>query len=235
MDVPGSMKTRADFLDKKRDYSPLLVHLTRDGMDEFGNPCVSAEEVLECILNEKILKAYNYFCLFQEDIKSQDNETQNKFRVVCFTETPIDQIDVLLERVEGRTKEFKPYGLVFTKTYVREKKGNPVFYVDESIFDPFWKLYNDAKGRGFSLEENKVLALVNKCDESFDFSWEREWRIVGHLEFKLNDIYCGLCPEDEIQNFETLFPEVTFISPYWGINKILDKLVEKKKPYDIPF
>jgi len=106
---------REQFLDKKRDFSPLLVHLTRDGPD------VPAKDVLEFILDEKILRAYNYFCLFKEDINSQDDETKNGFKVVCFTETPIDQIEVLTERVEGRTKEFEPYGLVFTKDYIKEK------------------------------------------------------------------------------------------------------------------
>lgn len=221
--------SREQFLGKKRDFSPLLVHLTRDGLDSFGDPAVPAKDVLEFILDEKTLRAYNYFCLFQEDINSQDDKTKNEFKVICFTETPIDQIEVLMERVEGRTKEFEPYGLVFTKDYIREKKGNPAFYVDESIFDPFWKLYNDAKGRGFSLGENKVLALVNKCDKSFDFHWEREWRIVGDLEFKLNDIYCGLCPEADIAYFEKKYSPVKFISPNWGINKILDKLVKLSK------
>jgi hypothetical protein len=216
------------FLDRKQDYSPFLVHLTRDGLDLLGDPAVPAKDVLEVILDEKTLRAYHYFCLFQDDIASQDDKTKNGFKVVCFTETPIDQIEVLTKRVEGRTKEFEPYGLVFTKDYISEKKGNPAFYVKESIFDPFWKLYNDAKGRGFSLGENKILALVNKCDKSFDFHWEREWRIVGDLEFELKNVYCGFCPEEDISYFQKKHEPVKFISPYWGINKILDKLVKNK-------
>ena len=73
----------------------------------------------------------------------------------------------------------------------------------------------------------KLLALTTICDEGNDWHWEREWRIVGNLEFKLNDIYCGLCPEKEIPYFESKYAPVIFISPYWGINKILDKLVKK--------
>jgi hypothetical protein len=210
-----------EFLDKKRDFSHLLVHLTRS--DESS----SAKEVLECILNEQTLRAYNYYCIFQDKIKSLDNVLQSKFRVVCFTETPIDQIEILLERVQGRNIILEPYGLVFKKDYIREKEGNPVFYITGSLSSPLWKLYNDAKNTQCSGGENKVLALVNKCDETIDFHWEREWRIVGNLKFDLNDIYCGLCPADDISYFENKYVPVKFISPYWGINKILDKLVGK--------
>mgnify|MGYP001062315342 CR=1 FL=1 len=214
-----------EFLDEKRDYSPLLVHLTRDGIDAFGDPCVSAKEVLECILDEKTLKAFNYYCLFNSDLESQSSSSQDLFKVACFTETPIDQINVLLMEVNGRNFKPKPYGLVFKKDYIRQQEGNPVFYVAGSLFDSLWRLYNDAKERSFSSRDNKVLALVNKCDEEIDFHWEREWRIVGDLKFRLNDIYCGLCPEEDISYFKNKYSPVVFISPSWGISKILDKLV----------
>lgn len=64
--------SREEFLDKKRDFSPLLVHLTRDGIDEMGNPYVPAKEVLRCILDEKILRAYNYYCIFQDKLRLLD-------------------------------------------------------------------------------------------------------------------------------------------------------------------
>ena len=219
MNMEGSIKTRAEFLDKKRDYSPLLVHLTR--ADELH----TAKGVLECILDEQTLRAYNYYCLFQEEISSLDDATKSKFKVVCFTETPIDQIEVLLERVHGRNITLEPYGLVFKKEYIRQREGNPVFYASGSLFNSLWRLYRLAVQDNFPALENRFLALVNKCDKEVDFHWEREWRITGNLEFNLDDIYCGLCPEEDIDHFENVYEPVIFISPYWGINKILDKLV----------
>ncbi len=211
-----------EFLEKKKDFSPYLVHLTKDD-DELSIP---AKQILEWILGATTLKAFNHFCLFSSDLdKPQNASLEDKFKVVCFTETPIDQINVLLMEVWGRNFKPKPYGLVFKKDYIRQQgKGNPVFYVTGNLFDPLWQLYNDAKERNFSLGDNKVLALVNKCDEEVDFHWEREWRIVGDLQFNLDDIYCGLCPKEEIPNFESKY-EIKFIDPHWGINKILDKLV----------
>ena len=79
----------------------------------------------------------------------------------------------------------------------------------------------------YSNQEKKLLSLVNKCDEEYDFHWEREWRVVGDLAFKLTDIYCGLCPDEDISYFESTYKPVKFISPHWRINKILRKLVGK--------
>jgi len=235
-----------EFFAKKRDFSPLLVHLTRDCKDyieEVGSIRMSAKKVLTQILDETTLRAFSYkYCLFGPNLESQSSSLQDKFKVVCFTETPIDQIDVLTKPLHGRKFKLEPYGLVFNKKYVSEQGGNPVFYTTKEIAKPLWELYwrqcNEATNQS-SDEICKLLALVTLCDESCDWHWEREWRIVGGLEFKLTDIYCGLCPEEEISYFENKYG-VIFIDPYWGINKILDKLVNLSKEKtltadDIPF
>ena len=219
--------TREEFLDKKRDYSPFLVHLTKDDFDYAGEFLISAQDVLDTILSETTLKAFNHFCLFSTNLeRSQNVSLQDKFKVVCFTETPIDQINILLMELSERNFKPKPYGLVFKKEYIRQQGGNPVFYTTTQIAKPFWLLYN---GESTSGEACKLLSLVTVCQEGNDWHWEREWRIVGHLEFSLDDIYCGLCPKESITYFENKYSKVKFISPYWGINKILDKLVEKTK------
>ncbi len=230
MNTQGSLKTKAEFLDKKLDYSPLLVHLTKDDFDSDGEFIIPAKDVLDMILDEKTLRAYNSLCLFNDGLESVSEYLRKKFRVVCFTETPLDQIDILLQEVQGPRIKLEPYGLVFEKGYIRKQHGNPVFYVAGGLrnahFNLLWNLYDDAIKTRCLGHEDKLLALVNKCDESFDFHWEREWRIVGDFDdFALEDIYCGLCPEDDISYFEKKYTPVKFISPYWGINKILDKLV----------
>jgi hypothetical protein len=175
--------------------------------------------------------------LFGSDLERPDNASlREKFKVVCFTETPIDLIDVLLMDLEGRRFRPKPFGLVFTKDFIRERGGNPVFYAGASLFDSLWEIYSDAKARSFNREDNRFLSLVNKCDDTIDFHWEREWRVVGDLQFNLTDIYCALCPEEEMEYFERKFTGVPFIDPHWGINQILGKLVQRARaPDDIPF
>ena len=233
--------TREEFLDKKRDFSPFLVHLTKDD----DNNMLYAKDALDMILDQHTLKAYNHFFLYSPSLKKQDASLIEKFKVVCFTETPIDQIDVLLKKVIKKKFKPGPYGLVFKKEYIREQGGNPVFYVKKDIAKPLWKwLYEphvEGKEQLSKASEKicKLLALVTVCEDGNDWHWEREWRTVGDLEFGLTDIYCGFCPEEEVPYFENKYG-VIFISPYWRSNKILAKLVNlsKEKPLtanDIPF
>jgi hypothetical protein len=212
-----------EFLDEKKDYSPFLVHLTKD--DEFP-----AKVVLDAILSEKKLKAFNHFCLFSPNLRKQNAALQDKFRAVCFTETPIEQIHVLLTELGGRNFKPKPYGLVFKKEYIRENKGNPVFYVTKKIANPLWPLYWPICEEDVAQPSDelcKLLALVTVCEKRNDWHWEREWRIIGDFGFKLEDIYCGFCPEEDIEYFERKYSPVKFISPNWSRNKILAKGVGK--------
>jgi hypothetical protein len=227
-------KLPVEFLRRKRDFSPLLVHLTKD-VESKG---LSAKDVLIKMLTEKKLLASNHYCLFDSDLKKPKNSSiREKFKVVCFTETPIDLIDVLLTDLEGRYFfKPKPFGLVFTKEFIKQYGGNPVFYVAGSLFNSLWRAYEGAKGNNFDKEDNKFLALVNRCDDQIDFHWEREWRVVGNLKFELNDIFCALCPEDSMSDFEENFNELTFIDPEWGIYEILEKLVKKvPQTEELPF
>ena len=110
--------------EKKGDYSPLLVHLTKDSPfeNQDGEPDVMpAREVLNCILDEHKLKAYNHFFPYSPNLKSQKDYIINKFKVVCFTETPIDQINVLLDKTIQKQFNPEPYGLVFTKDYIYQE------------------------------------------------------------------------------------------------------------------
>ena len=215
-----------EFLNNKRDYSHLLVHLTRS---DRGIP---ASNVLCNILNTHTLKAHNPFCAWNKGLNEPGNaHLRKKFSVVCFTETPIDQIGALLEPLEGRRRQPEPYGLVFTKKYIRSIEGNPVFYVTSEIVEPLHEVYERQKIE-IDDKECKLLALTTICEEGNDWHWEREWRFVGDLQFNLNDIYCGLCPKKEIVTFEYAYEPVVFIDPHWGISKTLDKLVKK---FELPF
>lgn len=228
------------FLDKKGDFSHLLVHLTRRGTN------CSAKDVLFNILKGNTLKAYNPWCIYINDLAKPKNASLREyFKVVCFTETPLDQIGVLLQPLEGRRHQPEPYGLVFRKSYIRANRGNPVFYTTREIAKPLGELYERQKTDTDS-KVCKLLALMTLCEEKGsnrekdnDWHWEREWRVVGDLIFDLRDIYCGLCPEQYISYFRDNYKQVPFIDPYWGGKRILDELVKKELSTptvdDIPF
>ena len=212
---------REEFLDLKRDYSPFLVHLTKP-----ANDGTLAKDVLVKILKEQQLKAFNPWCLFNKDlVQSTSPNHAMEFRVVCFTETPIDQLSLLLSPVVGRRNQPEPYGVIFDKHFIRKKGGNPVFYVGGTLMGTLWDIYNKAKESGFGNAESRFFALVNRCDEDVDFHWEREWRVVGNLDFGLDDVYLGLCPEPEMEYFEREFHPIRFICPTWGFTKTLRKLL----------
>lgn len=222
-----------EFLDKKRDFSHLLVHLTR------SDESFPAKEILHTILSEQTLRAYNAFFIYKNDLeRPESNSLRKNFKVVCFTETPIDQMAALLQPLEGRQNQFEPYGLVFQKKYIRKMGGNPVFYITKKLAQPLGQLY-DAQKKVVHSETCRLLALVSVCEEHNDWHWEREWRVVGDLHFTYDDVYCGLCPEEDILYFRDKYKRVKFIDPRWGNKKLVDELV-KKEPYtltsdDIPF
>ncbi len=220
-------------MDKKGDFSYLLVHLTRRSADK------SAQDVLYDILSERTLEARNPWCIWKRSLEYPTNASlRQHFNVVCFTETPLDQISSLLKKLEGRRYQPDPYGLVFRKSYIRANGGNPVFYTTKEIADPLHILYENQKSSA-DPKVCKLLALVTLCEEGNDWHWEREWRIVGDLKFDLSDIYCGLCPEQDISYFKDGYKEVRFIDPLWGAKRILDELVKKEQSTptidDIPF
>ena len=221
------------FLNNKQDYSQFLVHLTKDDLFALPggeNQVIPAREVLNRILDEQKLKAFNHFFPYSPNLILQNTSTIKKFNVVCFTETPIHQINILLDKAIKKNFKPEPYGLVFTKEYIRKKGGNPVFYVTKKIAHPLWQyLYEPyVEGKAQAPDDIcKLLALVTVCQERNDFHWEREWRVIGDLEFDLKDIYCGLCPEDEISHFTDKYSSVKFISPTWDYWHILAKVVGK--------
>ena len=62
-------KLPLEFLKGKRDFSPLLVHLTKD-VEDYG---ISAKDILAEILTRKILLAANHYCLFDTDLERPEN------------------------------------------------------------------------------------------------------------------------------------------------------------------
>jgi len=221
--------TREQLLAQKTDYSKLLVHLTRS-----DNP-FTAKQVFSMILDEQILIARNVWCICKDWIAEQEEAYQSRLKVVCFTETPLEQIKTLLKPVKGRLYQPETYGLIFTKDFIRERGGNPVFYLKNELAESVRPLVYNKELPNKML---KLLALTTLCDEGNDWHWEREWRIVGSLKFEYYDIYCGLCPEDNIEYFKSKYP-VTFIDPRWDLNQLLAELVKRERytvnPEDIPF
>jgi len=221
------MRNIDDVLHFRQDIAPFLAHLTR------GTPQNSAATVLEQIIRSRVLRSGGALV---SDAKyggntngMSDAEKQGYFSAVCFTETPISEIHCLLE-IAARAVNLEPYGLVFEKQKLRAKGVAPVLYfnnengaVDTCIQALFGLIATrpvDARYilplvASFGLKIQPPGAAA-RSPGNVDFSWEREWRygtVLGPFEIEVGDVFCGLCPHDEIPHFEALLPPVKFIDP----------------------
>jgi len=181
------------------DLSRFLVHLTR----EYGGR--SAEANLLSILLGKRIEARNFHCLFNKEIaRSEFTRTlQDKFKTVCFTEAPLNQIRHLAKDIKGRNVQLQPFGLVFWKDDLLRSGANPALYVSsqaggvrELLLSEFRCHFETSASYKALCQEYEDSAdaiihyysMINVISGRYDFSWEREWRRPGHHDFKYKDL-----------------------------------------------
>lgn len=222
-----------EVLSRRSDLSTFLVHLTRS--DATG----TASEKLESILKSKTLEARTPMGWCAADPRIPPPALYSQ-RVVCMSETPLDQAHSLFADIAGRRIKLEPYGLAFTKMTARRKGANPVWYVDctpghdWSIAKALDDLRTLASGspNGFAAHP---LARVAPFFESMgtwpasrrEFWWEREWRHIGDMGFLEREVALVLCPEAEISRFEGLSPRRLFraVDPSWSLERMIAHLV----------
>jgi hypothetical protein len=56
---------------------------------------------------------------------------------------------------------------------------------------------------------------------------------LGPLEFSNEDVFIGLCPNDEIEEFENLFQPIGFIDPTRNMKWYATKLIEARQRLDL--
>jgi hypothetical protein len=223
---PSMLNFRATEAAKgRKDLSRFLVHLTRDDRECFPTGGKTAQENFKAIINERAIRAFRPHSLFNKEIAKLPEVVQKDFYVSCYTEVPLDQIHRLVGKIPGRKFCFEPYGLVFTRQFILEENGEPAVYVNgygpaKKALNSVSALYDLAvsKEDGVSRRLYGILPYVTLMSEAYDFSWEREWRVKGRLEFSLRDIYCAILPEkgvDKISsklranNVACIFPSFT--------------------------
>ena len=58
--------------------------------------------------------------------------------------------------------------------------------------------------------------------EGYDFAWEREWRVLGNLEFEAGDVVCVILPEDEEELAQEFLKRgIPVVSPGWSVDRIV--------------
>ena len=220
-----------------------MVHLTR----EQGG--LTAPQALKSIIDDRCLKCsltpisdVRFGVHFSE---VDDYQNDGFFSASCFTETPLNEIHSLLE-IEHRQVDLAPYGLVLLKENLANKGVSPVLYINnkkgdkDSIFVALASLATSHPDEALKLlplfavygRKVKGVGSGRRSPGKNEFLWEREWRypyIMGDLEFTENDVFIGLCPHDDIDAFEELWPEIPFVDPTRNMKWYANKLIESRK------
>lgn len=228
------MPTISDLVSRRTDLSTFVVHLTREYQLR------SAKDNLLAILTNRSISARSAMGSAIKPLKSDDLRAyvtaadRNSQRVVCFTETPLEHLHLMLERIDdlSRNCEFKGYGIAMTKKVAREHAINPIWYMDitpghDWLTNPLNRLIAEAaRRRNFAGSDIARLTPFIEQMGSFggryrkEFWWEREWRHLG--DFELPDRVIVIAPEDEHDEFAHF--EHAMIDAEWGIEAIIARL-----------
>jgi len=221
----------------REDVSQFIIHLTRDNRDTFGDTGSPAEENFLSILNSRKIRAIKPHCLFNERLEELPRPQREKLKVACFTEVPLNQLHLLVNKIPGRRIKLEPYGFVFKKEFITEAGGQPAIYINsyngnlwlrEAIDDLFEV---SCKNRKFIGKTWRLLPFINAMHEKYDFSWEREWRITGDLKFKLNDLVCVVLPNEDNEDLKEKLARagIAVISPGWIYEQIVTELARQQR------
>jgi hypothetical protein len=234
-------KSIEEVLARRSDLSTFLVHLTRQGNHE------SARARLESILTSQKLIAQSPFGPAVARLESAGLSTASQ-KCVCFTETPLEHVSLLLGKIGERDCEFEPYGIAISKKQARRAGANPVWYTDITPGHPWIMnraiepLINAAIDTG--TYDDKPIASITPFIEQMgsgthkatkvpykkEFWWEREWRYMG--DFFLPNRLIALCPQDEIADIRQKTKPVDeldmfcpmFVDPHWNLEQIIGRL-----------
>ncbi len=254
MTNPGAAQAK-----DRSDLSQFLIHLTKDGVYEdyqlvVGSPPgyqavrkpVRAKQALIDILSSKSLVARSPFGYFRLKVDMYRPLFGRAFinggvdpgllTAVCFSETPLRELSSFYRAVSNKKNAYKKYGLAFHQENVRNAGGNPIFYIDsrKADFKSAVETSNSLNPKGFEpllpfMETFGPLHLSAASGWS-DFRWEREWRKKGDFNFDWVDVAFGICPANEIPNFELLTNnQVTFLDPDWD-ELTLERYLQIKNP-----
>lgn len=208
---------------RRRDFSKYLVHLTRDyeGTDARENlMSILTRKVIEARtpLGSAIARLQHHGCNTKRALASQ--------QVCCFSETPLGDLGGLIDPGVWRRNHFRPYGVVFERATLLLKGANPVWYLNSYNalgvnFTWLVKRFNvliaeTVAAGGDDPDQMAEAFLASPLSElapfieqmgtwgnlTKDFSFEREWRHRGDLDFELRDVAAIITPPAEAQRFK---------------------------------
>lgn len=224
--------THSQVLQMRNDLSPFLIHLTRTGTVTVRKDIFpqlqqdqivyrTARDRLERLVTARSIKAISPFGYFHYKVpiprrfgfgttNPGSNVQRQWLKAVCFTETPLDHIQIQMQTILGRQLHFESYGLAFTEDFIRRKGGSPVMYFESGN----QAILNSLNAMAVSVDAHKMKTVMPLYEgfgrrvygygSDVDFRWEREWRTLDDVSFTYADVAFGLCKTADIAHFSTL-------------------------------
>jgi hypothetical protein len=232
-----------EVLSRRSDLSTFLVHFTRR-TDDGRSP----RQNLKSILKDQTIQARTPFGPAASLLEGRDRDSQN---CVSFSETPLEHLNCLTEKIPRRRFRLSRYGLAFAKMTARKRGVNPVWYVDitpghDWLMNPINELIEQTCKRSKHFRKtrlSKICPFIEQMGSGIreedgwgyqkEFWWEREWRHQGDFTFFWSELVFGMCPEVRIEEFEELTKRpgrrIRFIDPRWGLEKTIAHLAGCKE------
>jgi hypothetical protein len=233
------MATIEEILSQRSDLSTFLVHLTKD------NGSTPAYDILKAILQSQKIEARSPFGQALKALGDAHlpKDSQN---CVCFTETPLVHLRLLLGTIDGRQVNLQPYGIAIPKKVGRKASVNPVWYLDMTPNAPGWltipfnQIIKDAIANNAAVpfDQHPIAQLApfieqmgtwSKSKSRKEFWWEREWRKRG--DFTIPHRVIVVAPEEKhaelkqfIDGIGTYSPTIKLIDASWSLEQIIGGL-----------
>ena len=218
-----------ELLHRRSDLSTFLVHMTRAGVTTTARQnlvsMIAGNEDEDGISAIQARSPYGPARDYDDRLGLVATQ-----KAVCFTETPLEHIWMMLAHIERRSVHFEPWGLVTTKSAARAAGCSPVWYTNKAATD--WttnpirfvrqmikEALDRSRGDDDDINDEKlqqeaifrITPFVEDMGPSVDgtpkeFWWEREWRHVGDYSLKFpSRIVAILAPEAEHESLREEF------------------------------
>lgn len=225
-----------EILSQRSDLSTFLVHLTK------RSGASSGFDILKQILADQQIEARSPFGQAVDPLRKAGLPLMSQ-RCVCFTETPLVHVRLLLGAIDGRRTTLEPYGIALPKKVGRRASVNPVWYIDMTPGAPDWlsvpwnQLIDDAIAGHAELpfDRHPVAKLAPFVEQMGtwpnrrkEFWWEREWRKLG--DFTLPGRLIVIAPEsdhDELCAFVEALEldlQISLLDASWSLEQIIGGL-----------
>jgi len=224
---------RKNAIKGREDISRFVIHLTRDDRGDFSDGG-SAEENFRAIIEDRRIGAYQPHCIHSKEIPKN---LRPCYSVACFTEVPLTQLHLLTRRIPGRKICLEPYGLVFSREFIINKGAQPAIYIN-SYNNNIWLreaadvLCDIARSKEFKNGKLwRFLPFLNAMHERYDFTWEREWRVRGDVQFKPEDVVAVVLPEKDSVEWREKFAlrGVPVLTPGLSYEDIIGELSQQQR------